>query len=215
MNASSTNTVTSDIESIAVGGLVGDGAGVSKVLIGSENGFGSVKGTIASNATVHAGSLAVTADNTTSATTTGMAIGGGLVGGQAAVADSLALTPRQLPSRYFYDALGSALFEAICELPWYRITRTERALLARCGRSMVSQLDPLGRVIELGPGNGSKLKTLVESGRLPHDRARSLELHLIDLSARALADAEPRLQRIFLVPRARCQDWFAPAPNRA
>ena len=46
----------------------------------------------------------------------------------------LALTPRQLPSRYFYDALGSALFEAICELPWYRITRAERALLARHGR---------------------------------------------------------------------------------
>ena len=38
--------------------------------------------------------------------------------------------PRQLPSRYFYDPLGSALFEAICELPWYRITKVERALLA-------------------------------------------------------------------------------------
>ena len=36
----------------------------------------------------------------------------------------LTLTPRQLPSRYFYDPLGSALFEAICELPWYRITRS-------------------------------------------------------------------------------------------
>ena len=46
----------------------------------------------------------------------------------------LGLTPRQLPSRYLYDAHGSALFEAICELPWYRITRAERALLARHGR---------------------------------------------------------------------------------
>ena len=48
----------------------------------------------------------------------------------------LTLTPRQLPSRYFYDALGSALFEAICEQPWDPITRTERALLARHGRAI-------------------------------------------------------------------------------
>ncbi len=49
----------------------------------------------------------------------------------------LTLTPRQLPSRYFYDALGSALFDAICQLPWYRITRAETRLLAcaRAGRS--------------------------------------------------------------------------------
>jgi len=45
----------------------------------------------------------------------------------------LTLTPRQLPSRYLYDPLGSALFEAICELPWYRITKTERGLLERSG----------------------------------------------------------------------------------
>src|SRR5581483_7787362 len=42
----------------------------------------------------------------------------------------LSLDPRQLPSRYLYDALGSALFEAICWLPWYRITRAEERLLA-------------------------------------------------------------------------------------
>jgi len=35
----------------------------------------------------------------------------------------LSLQPPQLPSRYFYDALGSALFEAICQLPWYPVTR--------------------------------------------------------------------------------------------
>ena len=40
----------------------------------------------------------------------------------------LSQTPRQLPSRYLYDALGSALFDAICELPWYPITRAEMPL---------------------------------------------------------------------------------------
>jgi dimethylhistidine N-methyltransferase len=114
----------------------------------------------------------------------------------AAVAESLVLTPRQLPSRYFYDALGSALFEAICELPWYRITRAERALLERCGHAMVRELDPLARVIELGPGNGTKLKALVESARLPRNGSPPLELHLIDLSSKALADADRTLSTL-------------------
>ncbi|HJS73613.1 MAG TPA: L-histidine N(alpha)-methyltransferase, partial [Vicinamibacteria bacterium] len=35
----------------------------------------------------------------------------------------LALVPKQLQSKYFYDALGSCLFDAICRLPWYGITR--------------------------------------------------------------------------------------------
>jgi uncharacterized SAM-dependent methyltransferase len=41
--------------------------------------------------------------------------------------------PKQLPSRYLYDALGSALFDAICHLPWYRITRGETRLLCTHG----------------------------------------------------------------------------------
>src|SRR5207237_1097894 len=41
----------------------------------------------------------------------------------------LSLEPRQLPSHYFYDALGSALFDAICRLPWYAVTRAEQRLL--------------------------------------------------------------------------------------
>ena len=44
----------------------------------------------------------------------------------ADVRRDLALAPKQLQSKYLYDALGSSLFEAICRLPWYRITRAER-----------------------------------------------------------------------------------------
>ena len=43
----------------------------------------------------------------------------------ADVAFYLQQTPRQLPSRYFYDGLGSALFDAICRLPWYWVARAE------------------------------------------------------------------------------------------
>ena len=96
----------------------------------------------------------------------------------------LALSPRQLPSRYFYDALGSALFEAICELPWYRITKTERALLERHGREILTQGAPLATLVELGPGSGDKLAALVTAGGA---RAQHLTVHLVDVSAAALA----------------------------
>jgi dimethylhistidine N-methyltransferase len=95
----------------------------------------------------------------------------------------LRLTPRQLPSRYFYDPLGSALFEAICELPWYPITRAERALLERHGREILARVDPLSMLVELGPGSGDKLATLVAAGQTPR---RTLTVHLVDVSAAAL-----------------------------
>jgi dimethylhistidine N-methyltransferase len=98
----------------------------------------------------------------------------------ADVAHYLALEPRQLPSRYLYDALGSALFEAICELPWYTITRAELALLESFGEKIFRRTSPLSRIVELGPGNGSKLLALMRTG------AGVRELHLIDVSANAL-----------------------------
>ena len=42
----------------------------------------------------------------------------------ADVERDLALVPKQLQSKYLYDPLGSSLFDAICRLPWYRITRS-------------------------------------------------------------------------------------------
>jgi L-histidine Nalpha-methyltransferase len=102
----------------------------------------------------------------------------------------LTLEPRQLPSRYLYDALGSALFDAICELPWYRITRAERGLLDTHGRAIFAQSAPLSRIVELGPGNGTKLLTLIEAGRRG---PAPVHLHLIDVSAKALDQASQAL----------------------
>src|SRR4051794_9576513 len=98
----------------------------------------------------------------------------------------LTLTPRQLPSRYLYDPLGSALFEAICELPWYRITKAERRLLAAHGREILAQADPLSMLVELGPGSGEKLAAVVTAAGA---RARALTIHLVDVSAAALDHA--------------------------
>jgi len=100
----------------------------------------------------------------------------------------LTLSPRQLPSRYLYDALGSALFEAICQLPWYGITRAETRMLGTHGRAIFDSLPGLATLVELGPGSGQKLTTLVEAGRLAGER---IDLHLVDISSSAL-DAATR-----------------------
>jgi L-histidine Nalpha-methyltransferase len=96
----------------------------------------------------------------------------------------LSQDPRQLPSRYLYDGLGSCLFEAICRLPWYSITRAETRLLAAHRDELFTSATPLTRIVELGCGSGEKLATLV--GGRPLSR-EALELHLIDVSAAALA----------------------------
>lgn len=101
------------------------------------------------------------------------------------VAASLMEAPRRVPSQYLYDSLGSALFEAICELPWYRVTRAELGLLERHGAEILSASGPLGRVVELGSGSGAKLCTLLQ--QRAHTGAPRVSL--IDVSASALAAA--------------------------
>jgi L-histidine Nalpha-methyltransferase len=98
----------------------------------------------------------------------------------------LSLQPRQLPSRYFYDDLGSALFDAICRLPWYRITRAETRLLAAHGRAILARAAGVSTIVELGPGSGEKLATLVEAGRSSSGHRPHLDLRLVDISRSAL-----------------------------
>jgi L-histidine Nalpha-methyltransferase len=106
------------------------------------------------------------------------------------VRDFLRQTPRQLPSRYLYDALGSALFDAICQLPWYGLTRAETQLLADHAPEIVAALGRLGRIVELGSGSGEKLATLLAAARRPQS---PLHLHLIDVSPLALETASRAL----------------------
>ncbi|MBA4742584.1 MAG: L-histidine N(alpha)-methyltransferase [Azoarcus sp.] len=103
---------------------------------------------------------------------------------------SLAGSPRRLSSRYLYDTLGSALFEAICALPWYRLTRAENTLLERHGADILAACTPLRSVVELGPGNGAKLACLLGARGA---QATPLDVHLIDVSASALDAANARL----------------------
>ena len=105
----------------------------------------------------------------------------------------LSLTPRQLPSRYLYDELGSALFESICRLPWYPITRAETRLLAAHGADVFGRLQSVVNVVELGPGNGEKLRTLLQAASR---RRGVMDVHLVDVSASALSIASQNVENL-------------------
>ena len=85
---------------------------------------------------------------------------------------------------------GSALFEAICLLPWYRITRAEGRLLSRCGGEMVSGVDGPVTLVELGCGSGEKVSLIARELR---KRQRPIAVHLIDISPAALELSEKNL----------------------
>jgi L-histidine Nalpha-methyltransferase len=109
----------------------------------------------------------------------------------------LALTPKQLQSKYLYDALGSSLFEAICRLPWYRITRAEQGLLERHAREVVNRIAPdrdaVPTIVELGCGSGEKIVILAEALQRSGRYGR---VHLIDISPQALEQSERTLGRL-------------------
>jgi L-histidine Nalpha-methyltransferase len=109
---------------------------------------------------------------------------------------------KELQPAYFYDALGSALFDAITRLPEYTITRAETALLRAHGREIIAAAGANLELIELGPGNGEKLPLLLE-------HCLNCRVHLIDVSAAALESARSRLREAFEVEISLCEAQFA------
>ena len=79
--------------------------------------------------------------------------------------DGLSRTPKDIPCKYFYDAEGSRLFEAICELPEYYQTRTETALLARHAGEIAARIGPRAEIVEFGAGSLKKVRLLLEAAR--------------------------------------------------
>jgi dimethylhistidine N-methyltransferase len=63
---------------------------------------------------------------------------------------------------YFYDPLGSALFDAICELPEYYVTRAETEILTSCAEEMVNAFGTPIRLVELGSGSARKTRILLD-----------------------------------------------------
>jgi dimethylhistidine N-methyltransferase len=119
--------------------------------------------------------------------------------GQASLADpafradvlgGLALRPRAIPARWFYDRRGSELFEAITRLPEYYPTRTETALLERVAPELAEAIGPGRAVIEFGAGSATKTPVLLDA----IDPAAYVP---IDISADFLRDSAGALARAF------------------
>ena len=70
---------------------------------------------------------------------------------------------KELPSKYLYDDVGSALFEVISHLPEYGLTRADERLLQRHAAEIVGRLDAPVAVAELGSGSGKKTRWILEA----------------------------------------------------
>src|SRR5687767_2460410 len=79
------------------------------------------------------------------------------------VRDGLTASPKRLSCVFFYDAEGSRLFEAICDLPEYYLTRAEAEILARNGDEIAAAVEGEVELVELGSGSARKTRLLVEA----------------------------------------------------
>lgn len=86
---------------------------------------------------------------------------------RAEILAGLRATPKTLPSKYFYDERGSKLFDAICELPEYYLTRTELAIMQACAHDMAAALGPRVLLVEPGSGTSAKTRVLLDKLRWP------------------------------------------------
>src|ERR1051326_3541619 len=72
---------------------------------------------------------------------------------------------KSLPCSYFYDAVGSALFEAITYLPEYGLTRADARIIQAHAGELIDALPPNLITTELGSGSGVKTRAILESLR--------------------------------------------------
>lgn len=118
----------------------------------------------------------------------------------------LASSPKRLPSKYFYDARGSELFEEITRQPEYYLTRVEIALLDASMAGIAAAIGPRAHVVEYGSGSGRKTMQLLEGlcdpvAYTPIEISRSTVLD----STRRLAQAFPGIEMLPV-----CADFTQP-----
>ena len=108
---------------------------------------------------------------------------------------------KQLAPKYFYDDLGSALFDAITLLPEYGLTRADERILERCSREVVHSFARDLAVAELGSGSGRKTRLMLEALR-----RRQPETHYfaIDVSPAALEQCRRELSPLARVEPLQC-----------
>jgi L-histidine Nalpha-methyltransferase len=123
-----------------------------------------------------------------------------------AVLAGLSGTPKSLPCKFFYDQRGSALFEAICEVPEYYLTRTELGILEGQAPAIAARIGPNCRLIELGSGASRKVRLLLSA------LDRPLAYVAVDISRGFLREAAARIAADFpeLEVIAVCADYTRP-----
>jgi L-histidine N-alpha-methyltransferase len=125
----------------------------------------------------------------------------------ADVLAGLRSAPKRIPSKYLYDRVGSALFEAITHLPEYYLTRAETEILSRWGWQIVRALDAPLEFVELGSGSGAKTRLLIEEALRAQGRLRyspiDISKEALRASSSAMIDAYPGLSI-----RAYAGDYF-------
>jgi dimethylhistidine N-methyltransferase len=99
---------------------------------------------------------------------------------------------KELPSKYLYDEIGSALFEVVSVLPEYGLTRADERLLRRHAAEIVSRLKAQVLVAELGSGSGKKTRWLLEALA----QRQCTTYCPIEISPTALARCESELGQI-------------------
>ena len=82
---------------------------------------------------------------------------------ERAVLAGLARVPRAIPAKFLYDSAGSALFDAICELPEYYLTRTEIGILRDYADEIAALAGPGCSLVEFGSGSSVKSRLLIEA----------------------------------------------------
>ncbi len=125
----------------------------------------------------------------------------------ADVLSGLSREPKALPPKYFYDVRGCELFDAICELPEYYLTRTETALMRARVNDMARAFGPRAVLVEFGSGNSQKTRILLDA-LAPHVYvAVDIAQDELRKSAAQLARERPRLHVV-----AVCADFTRPFP---
>jgi dimethylhistidine N-methyltransferase len=99
---------------------------------------------------------------------------------------------KELPSKYLYDSLGSALFDAITLLPEYGLTRADERILQRHARDIAQYIPQRTMVSELGSGSGRKTRPILNALRT----RGPLSYYPIEISSAALASCEMELRDI-------------------
>lgn len=129
--------------------------------------------------------------------------------GEGLLADALSglsKSPKRLPSKYFYDARGSDLFERICEQPEYYPTRTELAIMRGEAGAIAAALGANVRLVEYGSGSGLKTRLLLRNLESP------VAYVPVEISRSALAESVGKLElefpRIEMLPV--CADFTQP-----